>query len=94
MAKIEAGRMQMEKTDFDLTDLSEKTISTFAIRAHGKGLELAARIEPGVPDHLTGDPLRCVKFSSIYWGTPLSLPRLDRLFSKSGKLLARKIRGL
>jgi two-component system, sensor histidine kinase and response regulator len=58
LAKIEAGRMPIEKTDFDLTDLVEKTISTFGIRAHGKGLELAARIEPGVPDHLTGDPLR------------------------------------
>jgi signal transduction histidine kinase/CheY-like chemotaxis protein len=58
LAKIEAGRMQIEKRDFDLTDLVEKTISTFGIRAHGKGLELAARIEPGVPDHLTGDPLR------------------------------------
>ncbi len=58
LAKIEAGRMRMETTDFDLTDLVEKTISTFGIRAHGKGLELAARIEPGVPDHLTGDPLR------------------------------------
>src|SRR5262249_52422829 len=51
-------RMRIEKTAFDLTDLVEKTISTFGIRAHGKGLELAARIEPGVPDYLTGDPLR------------------------------------
>jgi two-component system sensor histidine kinase/response regulator len=58
LAKIEAGRRRIEKADFDLTDLVEKTISTFGIRAHGKGLELAARIEPGVPDYLTGDPLR------------------------------------
>jgi len=58
LAKIEAGRLQMEKTEFDLTDLVEKAISTFGIRAHGKGLELAARIEPGVPGWLTGDPLR------------------------------------
>ncbi len=58
LAKIEAGRMRIEKTAFDLTDLVEKTIFTFGIRAHGKGLELAARIEPDVPTHLTGDPLR------------------------------------
>src|SRR5262249_28051006 len=38
--------------------LIEKTISTFGVRAHGKGLELAAHIEPGVPDYLVGDPLR------------------------------------
>jgi two-component system sensor histidine kinase/response regulator len=58
LAKIEAGRMQVESTEFDLPELIEKTISTFAVRAHGKGLELVARIEPGVPDRLTGDPLR------------------------------------
>jgi two-component system, sensor histidine kinase and response regulator len=58
LAKIETGRLQIENTDFDLTDLIEKTISTFGVRAHGKGLELAARIEPGVPDRLIGDPLR------------------------------------
>jgi PAS domain S-box-containing protein len=58
LAKIEAGRMRIEKTAFDLTDLVEKTISTFGNRAHGKGLELVARIEPGVPNCLTGDPLR------------------------------------
>jgi two-component system sensor histidine kinase/response regulator len=58
LAKIEAGRMLISNTDFDLTELVEKTISTFGILAHGKGLELAARIEPGVPDRLTGDPLR------------------------------------
>jgi PAS domain S-box-containing protein len=58
MAKIEAGRMQMEKVDFDLTDLIEKTMSTLSARAHSKGLELAARIAPGVPEYLVGDPLR------------------------------------
>jgi two-component system, sensor histidine kinase and response regulator len=58
LAKIEAGRLQIEATDFDLTDLIRKTISTFEVRANGKGLELAARIEPGVPDRVIGDPLR------------------------------------
>jgi two-component system, sensor histidine kinase and response regulator len=58
MAKIESGRMQIEKIEFDLTDLIEKTLSTFAVRAHGKGLELVARLAPGVPDRLVGDPLR------------------------------------
>ena len=58
LARIESGRLQLEKTGFDLTDLIDKTISTFAERAHGKGLELIARIAPGVPERLVGDPLR------------------------------------
>ena len=58
LAKIEAGRLQIERTPFDLIDLVEKTISTFSARAHTKGLELTARIAPDVPEQLKGDPLR------------------------------------
>ncbi len=58
LARIESGRMQIEQTEFDLVDLIDKTISTFGVQAHGKGLELIARIAPGVPTHLIGDPLR------------------------------------
>ncbi|HVN28587.1 MAG TPA: response regulator, partial [Candidatus Binataceae bacterium] len=58
LARIESGRMQIEHTDFDLSDLIDKTISTFGVQAHSKGLELIARIAPGVPTHLIGDPLR------------------------------------
>jgi signal transduction histidine kinase len=58
LARIESGRLQIEKTEFDLSDLIDQTISTFGVSAHGKGLELAARIAPGVPDRLIGDPLR------------------------------------
>jgi two-component system, sensor histidine kinase and response regulator len=58
LARIESGRMQIEQTEFDLVDLIDKTISTFGVQAHSKGLELIARIAPGVPTHLIGDPLR------------------------------------
>jgi len=58
MAKIESGRMQMESAEFDLNNLIDKLLATFGVRAHLKGLELAARIAPGVSEHLVGDPLR------------------------------------
>ena len=58
LAKIESGRLEIEHTEFDLTDLIDTTIATFGTRAHSRGLELAARIAPGVPEHLLGDPLR------------------------------------
>jgi two-component system sensor histidine kinase/response regulator len=58
LARIESGRMQIEQTEFDLTDLIDKTISTFGVQAHSKGVELIARIAPGLPSHLIGDPLR------------------------------------
>jgi two-component system sensor histidine kinase/response regulator len=58
LARIESGRLQIEKSEFDLTELVDNTISTFGVGAHTKGLELIARIAPGVPDRLVGDPLR------------------------------------
>jgi PAS domain S-box-containing protein len=58
LAKIESGRLQIENIDFELAELVDKTIATFGIRAHSKGLELAARIAPGVPEYLNGDPHR------------------------------------
>ena len=47
LAKVESGRLQLEKAAFDVGDLVEKTVETLAVRAHGKGLELVARIAPG-----------------------------------------------
>jgi signal transduction histidine kinase len=54
LAKIESGRLQIERTEFDFVELIEKTLATFAASAHGKGLELAARIAPGVADSSGG----------------------------------------
>ena len=34
--------------------LIDRTVSTFAVQAHRKGLELVARIAPGVPEYLVG----------------------------------------
>jgi PAS domain S-box-containing protein len=58
LARIESGRMQFEHSEFDLIEVVDKATSTFAARAHSKGLELVARIRPEVPDRLVGDPLR------------------------------------
>ena len=58
LAKIESGRMQIEHSEFDLAELVDKTIATFGVCAHSKGLELAARIAPDVPGWVVGDALR------------------------------------
>ena len=58
LAKVESGQLILESVNFELDDLVEKAIETLGIRAHEKGLELAARIAPDVPLGLAGDPLR------------------------------------
>ena len=58
LAKVEAGRLTLERIDFDLENLTDKVIETLGLRAHAKGLELAVHLMPDVPRQLGGDPLR------------------------------------
>ncbi len=57
-SKIEAGKLELDSVDFSLRETLGDTVKTLAMHAHGKGLELACRIHPDVPDTLIGDPDR------------------------------------
>ena len=57
-SKIEAGKLELDSTVFSLRDAIEDTLRTLAVRAHARGLELACRIRPDVPDAVVGDPVR------------------------------------
>ncbi len=54
-AKIEAGKLELDPADFSLRRVLGETLRALALRAHRKGLELACRIQPEVPDALIGD---------------------------------------
>jgi PAS domain S-box-containing protein len=54
-SKIEAGKLDIEMIDFSFRQSLGETLKTLAFRAHGKGLELAWRVPPGVPERLRGD---------------------------------------
>ena len=54
-SKIEAGKLGLDPSPFALRDAIGETLQTLALRAHAKGLELACRIAPDVPDALVGD---------------------------------------
>ena len=58
LSKVEAGHIELESIEFDLSDLIEKAIEILAMRAHEKGLELACHLSPDVPCSLIGDPNR------------------------------------
>ena len=58
LSKIEAGKMELEKTGFLLWDLLDGVLKIVAVRAHEKGLELACHVAPDVPEGLLGDPAR------------------------------------
>jgi two-component system, sensor histidine kinase and response regulator len=54
-SKIEAGKLSLDPTPFALRNALDETLQALAMRAHAKGLELACRIAPEVPDAVIGD---------------------------------------
>jgi len=58
ISKIESGKIELEQSPFDLRDLVEDVVETFADAIYAKGLELASFIPARVPTALIGDPAR------------------------------------
>jgi two-component system sensor histidine kinase/response regulator len=57
-SRIEAGKFELDPIDFKLRDAIGDTADAVALRAHQKGLELIADIDPAVPSTVRGDPGR------------------------------------
>ena len=58
MAKIEAGKIELERIEFNLGERLNKTLKICAPQACVNGNELAVRVEPGLPQTVVGDPVR------------------------------------
>ena len=57
-SRIEAGRMELDDTPFDLGGVVEDVIELLAERAHSKKIELTSQVSPELPSALRGDPGR------------------------------------
>ncbi|MFH1139609.1 MAG: PAS domain S-box protein [Pseudomonadota bacterium] len=55
-SRIEAGRLELDVVAFELRQTIGAALHSLAAGAHEKGLELVFRVDPNVPDALTGDP--------------------------------------
>ena len=58
LSKVEASQLDLEKTEFSVIELVEKTIEMLSVRAEQKGLALIYQISPSTPVNLVGDPTR------------------------------------
>jgi two-component system sensor histidine kinase/response regulator len=58
LSKVEAGKMDLEETEFDFRQTVEHVTELMALKSHQKGLELIHHIEPTIPNKLVGDPHR------------------------------------
>ena len=58
LSKIEAGRLELETIPVSPAGIADDVISLFWEKAASKGIDLAARVAPGVPAVILGDPVR------------------------------------
>ncbi|MBV8123337.1 MAG: hypothetical protein JO370_04555, partial [Paucibacter sp.] len=58
VAKIEAGRMAVDRSPFSLHDCLREALHPLLLQAQNKGIKLSARVAPAVPMRLLGDALR------------------------------------
>jgi two-component system sensor histidine kinase/response regulator len=81
-SKVEAGRLELERVEFDLREAVEEAIEIFAGRAHAKGLELGCAIDLDVPGTVRGDPMRLRQVLINFVGNAIK-------FTDSGEVIVR-----
>lgn len=57
-SKMEAGRLELEETEFDLLPVVESVVEILAPRALGKGVDVLAHVAPEAQGRYLGDPGR------------------------------------
>jgi len=58
ISKLEAGKVELEMIDFDMTETVESAVSLMASRARDKGIDLGIFIDPAARRGFRGDPNR------------------------------------
>ncbi|MCP5051299.1 MAG: PAS domain S-box protein, partial [bacterium] len=57
-SKVDAGKLELEPTDFEMRKVMSDTVKTLAVQAHKKDLELLYYVDSDVPNQLVGDSNR------------------------------------
>ena len=78
-SKIEAGKLDMEKTSFSLGNVIEDVMSLFQLSATSKGLIIGSFTEANVPAYLLGDSFRLRQVLSNLIGNAIK-------FTKDGRI--------
>ncbi len=58
ISKIEAGRLTLERMDFEIDQVLDRVCTLVCERAEAKGLEMVNFVDPDLAGSLLGDPLR------------------------------------
>ena len=81
-SKLEAGKLELESSTFNLRETVEEATKLFAIDAREKGLDFRCEVHPAVPESLAGDANRLRQVLVNLLGNALK-------FTQSGEVVLR-----
>ncbi|MGC4070615.1 MAG: ATP-binding protein [Polyangiaceae bacterium] len=58
ISKLDAGRVSLHKTEFELANVVQAVVHTMAPLAENKGLRVEVQVDPELPKRLLGDPVK------------------------------------
>lgn len=80
LSRMESGELALQPIPFSLRERVGELMKGLAIRAHQKGIELAWRVAPDVPDTLVGDPTRLQQVLSNLVGNAIKFTEVGHVF--------------
>jgi polar amino acid transport system substrate-binding protein len=78
-SKLEAGRFELEKTDFPLASAVEDQVALMAQRARASGIELLTYVDPQLPTFIAGDPGRLGQILLNLIGNAIKFSKFGRV---------------
>ena len=85
VSKIEAGKMELENTPFDVREVVGDATRVLALRASQQDLELIFRVAPDVPEILVGDPQRLRQIIVNLVGNAIKFTERGEVFLELGR---------
>lgn len=78
-SRLEAGKLELESTNFHLEDLIDSVVDMVWDRAHAKGVEVIVHIAPGTPHTFRGDPLRLGQILINFMGNAVKFTEFGKV---------------
>ncbi len=71
MVKIESGKMDLDKVDFNLPEVIDKMMDTVKVQAMEKSLSITLETAPEIPDLIYGDPVKLGQILTNLFGNAI-----------------------
>jgi PAS domain S-box-containing protein len=78
-SKIDAGRLEIELVEFDLTEVLDDLVQLCGMKSREKGLDFHIRVPEDVPRGLVGDPLRLGQILVNFANNAVKFTELGRI---------------